>query len=58
VKLGTPGTLFGFDVDTTHFSGNEAPEVSIDALYSASADAPAADDSRVSNTQRRRRTRW
>jgi allantoicase len=51
IKLGTPGTLFGFDVDTSHFSGNEAPEVSVDALYNVSADAPRHDDERVSAAQ-------
>ncbi|KAH9935328.1 allantoicase [Fomitopsis serialis] len=33
IKLGTTGTILGFDIDTTHFNGNEAPEVSVDALY-------------------------
>ncbi|EIW63327.1 allantoicase [Trametes versicolor FP-101664 SS1] len=40
IKLGTTGSINGFDVDTSHFNGNEAPQVSIDVLYSA-ADAPA-----------------
>ncbi|PFH53826.1 hypothetical protein AMATHDRAFT_45281 [Amanita thiersii Skay4041] len=32
IKLGTVGTVIGFDIDTSHFNGNEAPEVSVDAL--------------------------
>ncbi|KAG2119497.1 allantoicase [Suillus discolor] len=31
IKLGTTGIITGFDIDTTHFSGNEAPEASVDA---------------------------
>lgn len=30
IRLGSRGLVRGFDVDTTHFSGNHAPEVSID----------------------------
>ena len=26
LKLGTAGTIFGFDIDTTNFNGNEAPQ--------------------------------
>jgi allantoicase len=52
IKLGTPGTIFGFDVDTSHFSGNEAPEVSVQALYEPSSD-PTSDDERVSLVQLR-----
>ncbi|PCH43791.1 allantoicase [Wolfiporia cocos MD-104 SS10] len=40
IKLGTTGSIYGFDVDTTHFNGNEAPEVSIQALYRADPDSP------------------
>ncbi|TFK54159.1 allantoicase [Heliocybe sulcata] len=46
VKLGTAGTIFGFDVDTSHFNGNEAPKVSIDALFSTEEQEPRVDDSR------------
>ncbi|EIN11886.1 Allantoicase [Punctularia strigosozonata HHB-11173 SS5] len=46
VKLGTTGTIFGFDVDTTHFNGNEAPEVSIQALHSVDGRDPVENDSR------------
>jgi allantoicase len=31
VRLGVPGIIHGFDVDTSHFTGNYPPEVSIDA---------------------------
>ncbi|KAH9832168.1 allantoicase [Rhodofomes roseus] len=45
IKLGTTGTVFGFDIDTTHFNGNEAPEVSVDALYQpGDQPAPLAND--------------
>ncbi|KAL6310380.1 allantoicase [Sparassis latifolia] len=47
IKLGTTGSVFGFDVDTAHFNGNEAPQVSVDALYSPDL-PPQADDSRWS----------
>ncbi|KAI7834167.1 allantoicase [Kickxella alabastrina] len=30
VQLGYPGSIFGFDVDTSHFTGNHAPVVSIE----------------------------
>lgn len=35
VRLGVPGLVTGFDVETSHFTGNNAPEVSIDACTSA-----------------------
>ncbi|KAH7888506.1 galactose-binding domain-like protein [Phlebopus sp. FC_14] len=38
IKLGTTGTIVGFDIDTSHFNGNEAPEVSIDATLSSAND--------------------
>lgn len=34
VRLGMPGLVKGFDVETSHFTGNFAPEVSIDACSS------------------------
>lgn len=34
VKLGAPGVIKGFDVDTNHFTGNHPPHCSIDACYS------------------------
>lgn len=42
VRLGLTGRLQGFDVDTSHFTGNYPPEISIEAAH---ADAePRADD--------------
>lgn len=38
IKLGATGTIVGFDVDTSHFNGNEAPAVSVDALLSTNED--------------------
>lgn len=34
IKLGTSGSISGFDIDTSHFSGNEAPQASVQGLYS------------------------
>jgi len=34
VKLGTPGIIHGFDIDTSHFTGNYPPAASIDACFS------------------------
>ncbi|KAI0081323.1 allantoicase [Panus rudis PR-1116 ss-1] len=36
IKLGAAGSIFGFDIDTSHFNGNEAPQVSIEALFADS----------------------
>lgn len=41
LKLGRRGRVTGFDVDTSHFTGNYAPAVSIEACDSSSDD-PAA----------------
>ncbi len=38
VKLGVKGVIRGFDVDTSHFTGNYPPAVSIEATVSASDD--------------------
>lgn len=38
IKLGTTGTISGFDVDTSNFNGNEAPQVSIEVLSAEDAD--------------------
>ncbi|KAI0374057.1 allantoicase [Pilatotrama ljubarskyi] len=47
IKLGTTGSISGFDIDTSHFNGNEAPQASVDILYCADdAPAPQADDPR------------
>jgi allantoicase len=39
IRLGVPGIVHGFDVDTRHFTGNYPPQVSIDACVS-DADVP------------------
>ncbi|KAF8628901.1 hypothetical protein AX15_003682 [Amanita polypyramis BW_CC] len=46
IKLGATGTIVGFDVDTSHFNGNEAPEVSVDAIHGAPTERPSMDDPR------------
>lgn len=33
IKLGAVGRIHGLDIDTANFSGNEAPEASVEALY-------------------------
>ncbi len=33
IKLGTPGIIYGVDIDTNHFLGNHPPYASIDGLY-------------------------
>ena len=34
VKLGIPGVVRGFDIDTSHFTGNFPPHASVDACVS------------------------
>ena len=34
IRLGVPGVIHGFDIDTTHFTGNYAPRASIEACVS------------------------
>ncbi len=34
IRLGVPGVIRGFDIDTTHFTGNFPPEASIEACVS------------------------
>ncbi|KAJ6499056.1 galactose-binding domain-like protein [Mycena sanguinolenta] len=46
IQLGTSGSIFGFDIDTSHFNGNEAPEVSVDVLCGAALEEPGKEDSR------------
>ncbi|KAF8160795.1 allantoicase [Crassisporium funariophilum] len=46
IQLGTSGTISGFDVDTANFNGNEAPAVSIHALYDSDLKDPQKDDPR------------
>ena len=40
VRLGARGLVKAFDVDTSHFTGNYAPEISIDACTSAERKVP------------------
>jgi allantoicase len=42
IRLATAGRLLGFDVDTSHFTGNYAPAVKIEACHSSS-EVPAPD---------------
>ncbi|KAG9005240.1 Allantoicase [Tulasnella sp. JGI-2019a] len=44
IKLGAPGYLIGFDIDTANFNGNEAPQASIEALFSTGGDPGAKDE--------------
>ncbi|KAJ6594094.1 allantoicase [Mycena capillaripes] len=46
IQLGTSGSVSGFDIDTSHFNGNEAPHVSVDVLSGHPSDAPGKEDSR------------
>ncbi|KON80786.1 allantoicase [Azoarcus sp. PA01] len=46
VKLGRKGTIRGFDVDTSHFTGNYAPAVSIEATVSDTDDVAALKDAK------------
>ncbi|KAH9954136.1 allantoicase [Russula dissimulans] len=40
IKLGTTGTINGFDIDTSHFNGNEAPEASVQILHITEGEEP------------------
>ncbi|KAJ3767438.1 galactose-binding domain-like protein [Lentinula raphanica] len=46
IKLGTSGTIVGFDIDTSNFNGNEAPEASVEAFYDPLSNDPEPTDSR------------
>ncbi|KAI0305441.1 Allantoicase [Multifurca ochricompacta] len=47
IKLGTTGTVKGFDIDTSHFNGNEGPEASVQSLYITKGEgSPEASDPR------------
>ncbi|KAJ7703008.1 galactose-binding domain-like protein [Mycena rosella] len=46
IQLGTSGFIFGFDIDTSHFNGNEAPHVSVDILSGPASDVPEKEDPR------------
>jgi allantoicase len=47
IKLGFEGHLTGFDIDTTHFIGNQAPLADIEACYSPHKDPLHDDDTNV-----------
>ncbi|CAE6449136.1 unnamed protein product [Rhizoctonia solani] len=47
IRLGAPsGYIIGFDIDTAHFSGNEAPAASVQAIFVEAREKPQADDPR------------
>jgi len=46
IKLGNPGNILGFDIDTAHFNGNEAPQSSVEVLFNSSSSEPEHDDPR------------
>lgn len=53
IKLGTAGKITGFDIDTSHFNGNEAPEADVQVLFDDSTTSdPTSSDPRVSPTGR------
>ncbi|ORX58058.1 Allantoicase [Hesseltinella vesiculosa] len=43
VKLGFPGSIRGFDIDTHYFTGNQAPAASVEAAFVPNGDALADD---------------
>ncbi|KZV86218.1 Allantoicase [Exidia glandulosa HHB12029] len=46
IKLGARGYVEGFDIDTSWFSGNEAPEAAVEALSSSDSEPPSETDPR------------
>ena len=40
IRLGVPGVIHGFDVDTSHFTGNFPPRASIEACASPTEEVP------------------
>ncbi|EJU04387.1 allantoicase [Dacryopinax primogenitus] len=44
IALGAPGTVLGFDLDTAHFNGNEAPAASVHGFYSNDGKIPGPED--------------
>ena len=38
IKLAVPGRIFGFDIDTSHFTGNYPPQASIEAIHYTDGD--------------------
>jgi allantoicase len=47
IKLGFEGYLTGFDIDTAHFVGNQAPLADVEACYSPHKDPVYDDDTNV-----------
>ncbi|CAO3659266.1 unnamed protein product [Umbelopsis vinacea] len=43
VKLGFAGNILGFDIDTSHFTGNQAPAASVEATFCPEGDVQAKD---------------
>lgn len=41
LKLGFPGSFDGFDIDTSFFTGNQAPAASVEAAYCPEGDVQA-----------------
>ncbi|KAJ8469164.1 hypothetical protein ONZ45_g16986 [Pleurotus djamor] len=46
IKLGTSGSIVGFDIDTSNFNGNEAPHASVEILHSIDTVNPTVNDPR------------
>ncbi|KZO95544.1 allantoicase [Calocera viscosa TUFC12733] len=44
IALGAPGTIVGFDIDTAHFNGNEAPAGSVHGYYSTDGSVPGPEE--------------
>lgn len=42
VRLGAPGSIFGVDIDTTHFTGNFPPEASLEGILTPGDPEPDA----------------
>ncbi len=40
IRLGVPGVIHGFDIDTSHFTGNFAPRASIEVCANATEEVP------------------
>lgn len=43
LKLGFAGSFIGFDIDTSFFTGNQAPAASVEAAYCPEGDVQAKD---------------
>ncbi|KAF9469927.1 allantoicase [Collybia nuda] len=48
IRLGTTGIINGLDIDTSHFNGNEAPQVSVEVLHGSESEEPDVKDTRWS----------